>query len=34
VINPHVEIDHYPPLLFIMDDFEQPYDQGGNSKCG
>ncbi len=29
VINQHFEIDHYRPLLFIVDDFEQLYDQVG-----
>lgn len=29
VINQHFEIDHYQPLLFIVDDFEQLYEQVG-----
>jgi phenylalanine-4-hydroxylase len=29
VVNQHFEIDHYQPLLFIVDDFEQLYDQVG-----
>ena len=27
VVNQHFEIDHYQPLLFIVDDFEQLYAQ-------
>jgi phenylalanine-4-hydroxylase len=29
VINQHVEIDHFQPLLFIVDDFAQLSDQVG-----
>jgi phenylalanine-4-hydroxylase len=29
VVNQHFEIDHYQPLLFIVDDFEQLYEQVG-----
>jgi phenylalanine-4-hydroxylase len=29
VINQHFEIDHYQPLLFIVEDFEQLYEQVG-----
>jgi phenylalanine-4-hydroxylase len=29
VINQHFEIDHYQPLLFIVDDFEQLYEAVG-----
>ncbi len=29
VINQHFEIDHYQPLLFVVDDFDQLYDLVG-----
>jgi phenylalanine-4-hydroxylase len=29
VVNQHFEIDHYQPLLFIVDDFEQLYEHVG-----
>jgi phenylalanine-4-hydroxylase len=29
VVNQHFEIDHYQPLLFIVDDFDQLYDHVG-----